>query len=305
MYWDVKTLALILVAGALLSPLKIARAQDALPADALTALNNDFRAEYGQAKTEALAQAGPLILSEGDNLVFLQRGGRQEAVVKPPIYHALKAVAHIPLALEVMLAFAPTPLGTERLARLERYRDLLEKAQSSLPGAGFTPQQLARQKQIVNASRSLLEKVIAAKSVDEIEVRMFTHSMAPLLWANVNEATTAEMERLYAQMAKWRHEMTPQEWRTFHVVIIGPHMPREQEVSYQYFARLLGQSREGKRVIYAESLWQEKDALDLLATHVVDEEAGEAFFDDPMRMHRDLLGDAAKAYLDAHPVNRQ
>jgi hypothetical protein len=51
-----------------------------------------------------------------------------------------------------------------------------------------------------------------------------------------------------------------------------------------------------------EALWNEKDALSLLATHVVDEAAGEAFFGDPMRMHRDLLADAARAYLDAHPL---
>jgi hypothetical protein len=52
------------------------------------------------------------------------------------------------------------------------------------------------------------------------------------------------------------------------------------------------------------SLWNEKDALNLLAPHVVDESADEAFFGDPMRMHRDLLADAAKAYLDAHPIPR-
>jgi hypothetical protein len=299
------TLALLLLGWALCRPSPSVRGQDTPPADALTALNNDFRAEYTAAKKEALAQEGPVILSEGDKLVFLRRGAREEAVVKPPIYHELKAVSHIPLALEVMLAAEPNPLSETRLARLAHYRDLLSAAQGSLTSEGFSPQQVARQKQIVEASRSLLDKVIAAKSVDETELHKFTRGMAPLLWANVNEAAGAEMQRLYAQMPKWCREMSPEEWRTFHVVIIGPHMPREQEVSYQYFARLLGQRREGERVIYAESLWQERDALDLLATHIVDEQAGAAFFDDPMRMHRDLLGDAAEAYLDAHPVNLQ
>ena len=86
------------------------------------------------------------------------------------------------------------------------------------------------------------------------------------------------------------------------MVMIGPHMPRDQECSLQFFERLFREPEEGRRVIYAEALWNEKDALDLLATHVVDEAAGDAFFGDPMRMHRDLLADAAKAYLDAHPL---
>lgn len=109
------------------------------------------------------------------------------------------------------------------------------------------------------------------------------------------------MRELYATAAAWRKRLTPAEWNALHVVMIGPHMPREQECSIQFFERLFGEPEEGKRIIYAKALWNEKDALDLLATHVVDESAGAAFFGDPMRMHRDLLADAAKAYLDAHP----
>ena len=36
--------------------------------------------------------------------------------------------------------------------------------------------------------------------------------------------------------------------------------------------------------------------MDLLGTHILDGSAGEAFFGDFMRMHRDLLSDAAAAY---------
>jgi hypothetical protein len=74
-------------------------------------------------------------------------------------------------------------------------------------------------------------------------------------------------------------------------------MPREDLVVTQYFLRLLHEPQEGRRVIYAESLWQEPQAQELLGTHLLDGGVGEAFFGDYMRMHRDLLGDAAKKYL--------
>ena len=74
-------------------------------------------------------------------------------------------------------------------------------------------------------------------------------------------------------------------------------MPREDLVVTQYFLRLLHEPREGRRVVYAESLWEEPQALDLLGTHLLDGSVGEAFFGDYMRMHRDLLGDAASQYL--------
>ena len=73
--------------------------------------------------------------------------------------------------------------------------------------------------------------------------------------------------------------------------------PEPLAPTFGYFLRLLREPREGRRVVYAESLWEEPEALDLLGTHLLDGSVGEAFFGDTMRMHRDLLGDAAKEYL--------
>ncbi len=125
----------------------------------------------------------------------------------------------------------------------------------------------------------------------------FTRGMAPLVMENVTEATRAQLDATHAQVSAWRRDLSPQEWNQLHVVIIGPHMPRENLVVMQYFLRLLHEPREGRRVVYAESLWMEPQALDLLGTHLLDGSVGEAFFGDYMRMHRDLLGDAARQYL--------
>ena len=59
---------------------------------------------------------------------------RTKVTVKPVEYHELKAVAHIPLALFVMLSFPPDAnLPAERLQSLRHYRELMEKAQTTLP----------------------------------------------------------------------------------------------------------------------------------------------------------------------------
>ena len=121
--------------------------------------------------------------------------------------------------------------------------------------------------------------------------------MAPLVMENVTDATRAQLDATHAQVSKWRGELSAEEWQQLHVLIIGPHMPRENLVVTQYFLRLLHEPREGRRVVYAESLWEEPKALDLLGTHLLDGSVGEAFFGDYMRMHRDLLGDAASQYL--------
>jgi len=269
----------------------------------LDTLNGEFRVQYQQALAATLAQAGPLILEEGDSLILVHHGERTRVLVKPVEYHELKAVAHVPLALFVMLSFPKqASLSAARRKSLEDYRELMEKARATLPGRHFTPEQLSRQQKIFSASFELLDEVLASGQVNPEKLASFARQCGPLLLANVMDATEIEMRDLYATAAAWRKQLTPVEWNALHVVMIGPHMPREQECSIQFFERLFREPQEGKRIIYAEALWNEKDALNLLATHVVDEAAGGAFFGDPMRMHRDLLADAAKAYLDAHPL---
>ena len=280
---------------------KTASAPDPL----LDTLNGDFRAEYQQALAATLAQPGPLILEEGDDLILVRDGTRTSVNIKPVGYHELKAVAHIPLALYIMLSFPPQqPVSAERRQQLDHYHELMIAAYASLDHRHFTPVQLQRQKMIFNAGFELLQGALGTGEVNRAKLRTFARTVSPMLLANVTDATALEMRELYATAAAWKKELTPAEWNALHVVMIGPHMPRDGECSIQFFERLFHEHGEGERIIYAESLWNEKDALNLLATHEVDESAGQAFFGDPMRMHRDLLADAAKAYLDTHPVGR-
>jgi hypothetical protein len=157
---------------------------------------------------------------------------------------------------------------------------------------------LARQKQIVTASLALLDEVAASHEYTRPKLLAFVRAMAPLVTENVTEATRAQLDAIHAQVSAWRsNNMTPREWNQLHVLIIGPHMPREGYVATQYFLRLLNEPAEGRRVVFAEALWDEPRALDLFGTHLLDGDIGEGFFGDYMRMHRDLLGDAAKEYL--------
>ncbi len=99
------TMFAIAVVGLVLSPPRAA-AQDAKPAPdpLLDTLNSDFRAEYQKALATTLSQPGPMILEESDNLILVRNGERTTVNVKPVEYHELKAVAHIPLALYIMLS---------------------------------------------------------------------------------------------------------------------------------------------------------------------------------------------------------
>jgi hypothetical protein len=266
--------------------------------DPLVTLNDAFRAEYSRAKTEALSKVGPLIIVEGTNVVLVRNGKRIEAQIQPLIYQSLKGLAHIPFA--VFLMFDQSDFGQltdERVAELRDYRKLIVDAQSSLSDRGFSDWQLQRQQKIINDSLAFLDAAIENREVQKTALDDFARRMTPVLLKNVDEAARVELDALHSHVTEWRNQMTPDEWKALHVVVMGAHMPRDSEITMQYFERLLDEPVEGGRIIFAEGLWKEPRALDLLGTHLVDGSAGAAFFGEFMRMHRDLLSDAARVYI--------
>jgi hypothetical protein len=282
----------------LLASASVTPAQTLPPA--LTSLNNAFRAAYAEARTRTLAETGPTLIVNGDNLSLLLRGGRRfEANAGAPIYDPVKTIAHIPLAIFVILTPSEDgrPVDEARLKSLAGLRKLIPPAEASLDTRNLSPATLARQKQIVSASLAFLEDVAGKGTFERSALLAFVRGLAPLVTENVTEATRAQIDAIHSQVTAWRRDLSPEDWNRLHVLIIGPHMPRQDYVAAQYFLRLLHESGEGHRIVYAESLWEEPKAIELLGTHLLDSTIGEAFFGDRMRMHRDLLGDAAREYL--------
>ena len=268
--------------------------------DSLARLNDAFRAGYAEAKAASLAAGGPVLVVNGDRLL-LYRNGRPvpgpDLPIRPAAYHRLKAVAHVPLALHLLLT-APGAPGAE----LERIRSLAAAARADLPGS-FAPPALERQERILDACLQLLDQRRDG-ALPPGRLAAFAAGMGPLVLANAEDAAGLELEALDRQVAGIRAGMAPGDWKAVRVVIIGSHMAREGEVGLQYFCRLLGEPGEGGRIVYAESLWDPADALALLATHSVDRGASAAFFGDPGRLHRDILADGARKWLEGRRLAR-
>jgi hypothetical protein len=289
----IHTLVSVLVAAAL--------AQGAAPApDPLAAANAAARAEYARAKTGLVARTTPVILVyEGDHVVLIRNGARVERRFVPASDADLKAVDHVPLGVFAALsALDDGPVPADRLKDLMGFRDAIAAARAAVDARGFAPATLERQRRILDASTAALDAVLTSREVRRADTARYARQMGPLVLANVSEAARAQLEGLHAVVSAWRREMTPDEWRALRVVVVGVHMAREGELATQYFLRALGETGEGRRVVYAEGLWEEPRALDLLGTHLLDGSVGAAFFGDDLRMHRDVLGDAARVYLD-------
>ncbi|CAN5452469.1 hypothetical protein BH10PLA2_BH10PLA2_27400 [soil metagenome] len=267
-------------------------------ADPLLTLNEAFREAYARCRQQMIDCSGPIIVVEGDNLVLIRDGKRTEVRVIPELFHTLKAVSHVPLAEFVML----TPVVGESLDEatskaLQGYRERVVRAEGVLPTRGLPEPILRRQQEIIKASLVFLDSVLQKKQVSRAGLDTFAREQGPKLLANAADAAQAELDALEQQMKTWHATLSEAEWSRFRVVIMGSAMPRTGNLAIQYFAQLLNEKGEGKRILYAEALFDEKRAVNLLGTHLVDTGIGTSFFNDPARMHRDLLADAATEYL--------
>ena len=288
------TAPLFLLHKASLSP-----AQPAAPASPLLEVNKAFRAAYAAARKDLLAHTGPVILVSGDDLVLLRDGRRSEAKVVPAAYHTLKTVSHIPLTIYAMTSpVADAPLDDDKRADLRQYRDKLPGVAKCLADCGLADAALQRQQKLVAAGGAFLDGALENGKLTKDDLLGYVRRQTPLILENVKETARVQLDGLNRQVQAWKADMAPAEWQGLRVVVEGSPMPRKGNLAVQYFSRLLAETGEGLRIIYAESLFDESRALNLLGTNLLDSDIATAFFADPMRMHRDLLGDAASDCLN-------
>jgi len=267
----------------------------------LTEANQRFRTMYAASRTSLLARTRPVLIVDFGRLVLLRHAKPDlEEPHNPPLYHRYKGIAHIPLAIYVALApWLDTEGAPEWRASLEMLRDSLRPVLGELDSVGFPPEDLQRQREIVTASLTFIDDALARPTLEPERLLRFTRSMGPLQLRNADAAAALQIDRIHAIVTRWRtEELSLDDWHRIHVVVLGFKMPRDGYAQFQYFERVLGPRESRRRLIYAEGLTTRAAALDLLGTIVTDRGAASYFFDDVLRMDRDVMADGATKHLD-------
>jgi hypothetical protein len=268
--------------------------------DELKALNTASHTMYAGARARELAAIPVVIIVSGDELVLRKNGKRTAVTTTPAEYHALKSVAHTTLALFGHLSEEPgRPLNEERRTSLKEYRVLVAAAGPVVEKFGFDADTLARQKRLLARAEALADQVLRDGKVSAEDLTKFCRASRADVVANGTAAVRAQLRATHKQVMEWKRGMTDEEWAALTVIVPGVQTARAENASVQYFARLLGEtSGEGRRVVYAEALWDEEKALNLLGTLRLDGKLSEAVFGDRFRMYRDFLADGARAAID-------
>lgn len=286
---------------------QIPMANDA--SDPLVILNNFFHTDYSDSRRKVLPTN--LIIVEADYLVLYHgdEGTREVESSTPAIYHNLKMVCHLPLAVFVILSPSlkacdceNTSLDAATLATLTEYREQMDLVELNATRFDGDADVLLRNQRIIEATTGYIDQVLAAVAVNRDELTEFTAGLREEIDSNLDDAAAAQIGGIIAVMKKWKEEILTREedWTHLRVFIASVHMARVGNLASQTFGRLFGVPFEkpNEIVFTVEETASEEDAFRLVGTHIMDYAAGSAFFNDEYRLKRDILSDGATKYLD-------
>jgi hypothetical protein len=312
-FFSIRLVAIALVIGGCAS--KTPRAKQPAPSlpapkGALGEIDRMFLDAYAASAAAAREAPHPVVIVSGSSLVLHLPGQEEQSVrVIPDIYDALKAVSHFGFAAYLRLRGAGTgPLTLEATRAVEALLDREPAARRHLAEFGLTPAQVSRQHGILQATTDLIREALSQGDLSPTRLQDYARDMGPLFLENAREAGCAQIEGTHRQMLEWRARHPREDWNRLVVVIRGVHQARYRNAATGYFHWLIGGEApawsypgESERVIYEELQFGGRQALDLLATIVVDADAGDAFFGDEWRLSEDVLSDGASTCVAKLP----
>ncbi len=110
----------------------------------------------------------------------------------------------------------------------------------------------------------------------------------------------AVYESLVGNFKAFRDESTEDQWRNAYMGVCGPGQGRRNNIEMAAASAVMGAHSMGLRLLYLENVFTIPDGIRLLASMLVEQDLGQAVFNDPFRMWRDLLADAAVKHYGHH-----
>ena len=264
----------------------------------LDGVNEGFHAAYDGARVEAALDA-PVFVVHGDSLFVLRRGQRRELSLTPRLFHVIKSAAHAPVAI-----FAAFHRRGDQL--IEALHARVVASIAAVDGerdADADAETIEVIRDVLEESRTFLEPFVRAgdskpaKPAAE-ELDAFARATGPQLLRLTMLATRVQLAALHEVVEKALAELEPDERAGLQVVVTGAHQARVRSLGMQYFRKRFRESDGAEhRVTYGEGVNDVDAAFALVGTRRLDSAVAKAFFGNPKRLQRDVLGDAVFALL--------
>ncbi len=262
---------------------------------ALDDLNATFHAFYDEASGDQQPVA-PVFVVLADSLVVFRADQRTERTLHSQVFHDIKSVVHVPIAIFSLLARRDAA-GTGHVDG--SHRPALDSLRSGALASCQKLETLPREARpdadaVLRSSAKFLDRALSATAVSRSELEAFAGEMGPVLLRLTEHATRARLAALHQAVEAELASMTVEERAALQVVVAGDHQARVRSLAVQYFQKRFDEpSGADRRVAYAEGLEDPALGPALVRKRILDREIAAAFFGDPARLQRDVLGDAA------------
>jgi hypothetical protein len=255
--------------------------------------NSRFHEMY----TEALRDEGlegPVLVVLADELVLLKSGDRVCRAITPDAFRVIKAVAHVAVgAFTAGHSLGDAHLGEESKRVFERFHKEIADLRASLASFFERPDKpgvLNNLTHLLSLAESYLGRVLDDGRGDADLLHAFALDAGPAMLRCTDDATRIQLAALHEHASSLLAQLEPRELDSLQVVVVGDHQARVRCLSMQYFEKRLG-------VTYGEGISNIDEAVRLVGTRRLDRVIAKAFFGDPRRLQRDILGDAAHRLL--------
>ena len=288
-----RIVARVMFSMALLAPMP------SVAEDVFEALNAATIPIQSAAKEAYLGRRDPVVTASNGGAVIHHNGENRQVGTTPAAYHMMKSVGHGPRAIWATIRPALDgldPAGSWR-ARLIALRPPIEAVHAALPNAGLSVEATRRDLIITATCLKLIDGYLANGLPTAEQFQTAMRALTPVLLGDATEAARLQIDAMDRDVRPWWNGLTDAERARTMVVVRGSHPARDGNVVYSYFLNLLGAGEAGRRVIYAEGVFDDDRARGVLAAILADRHLAVDVFGDPMRMDRDLMGDGAKARL--------
>ena len=113
----------------------------------------------------------------------------------------------------------------------------------------------------------------------------------------------AHIDLIHAQARKLYALLSPTERTEVRGYFYGGRGARAGNLALQYVSWLVGENsgEESERIIFSEGIYEHDEALDALAKYSAERKLAQLVMGDPSGLHRDVLSEATRKYLDSFP----
>lgn len=261
----------------------------------LDEVNDAFHDAYAAVQEDASEDA-PVLVVLADDLICFRRGGRTDLTFTPRSFHVLKSVSHGPVAAFMALRGGKIDaLDSSTRASLAALRERLGEARDDLEREPADDESRADAELVASATIELVDRILRASRTEDLAG--FAADMGPPLLRLIEHATRLQLVALHERVEELLAQMSDEERRRLVVVVTGDHQARVRSFGMLYFRKRFGETGGEEHVLYGEGITSAEEARALVGKNRADRDLARAFFGDSERLQRDLLGDAAAAFL--------